>query len=53
MREPIQIGAELYGHAGVESDIEIQTLMVKALEAAAGVDGGAGDDTANAGKEAE
>lgn len=31
-REPIQIGAEIYGHHGVESDIEIQTLMVRALE---------------------
>jgi ATP phosphoribosyltransferase regulatory subunit len=30
-REPLQIGAELYGHAGVESDIEIQALMVNAL----------------------
>jgi ATP phosphoribosyltransferase regulatory subunit len=33
-REPLQIGAELYGHAGVESDIEIQSLMVSALHAA-------------------
>lgn len=33
-REPIQLGAELYGHGGVESDIEIQRLMVKALQAA-------------------
>ena len=31
-REPLQIGAELFGHAGVESDIEIQGLMVKALQ---------------------
>src|SRR5712672_1992587 len=23
MREPIQIGAELYGHAGIEADVEI------------------------------
>jgi ATP phosphoribosyltransferase regulatory subunit len=30
-REPLQIGAELYGHAGVESDIEILSLMVAAL----------------------
>jgi len=30
-REPLQIGAELYGHAGVESDIEIQSLMISAL----------------------
>ena len=33
-REPLQIGAELFGHAGVESDIEIQGLMVKALQLA-------------------
>ncbi len=32
-REPLQVGAELFGHAGVESDIEIQRLMVKALQA--------------------
>jgi len=30
-REPIQLGAELYGHAGVESDVEIQRLLVRAL----------------------
>lgn len=30
-REPLQIGAEIYGHAGVESDIEIQRLMLKVL----------------------
>jgi ATP phosphoribosyltransferase regulatory subunit len=33
-REPLQVGAELFGHAGVESDIEIQGLMVKALQLA-------------------
>jgi ATP phosphoribosyltransferase regulatory subunit len=33
-REPLQIGAELYGHAGVESDVEIQSLMVSALRLA-------------------
>jgi len=33
-REPMQIGAEIYGHAGMESDIEIQTLMLRALKAA-------------------
>ncbi len=33
-REPLQLGAELFGHAGVESDIEIQRLMIKALQAA-------------------
>lgn len=30
-REPFQIGAELFGHAGVESDIEVQRLMIQAL----------------------
>ena len=33
-REPLQVGAELYGHAGIESDVEIQRLMMKALAAA-------------------
>lgn len=33
-REPLQIGAELYGHAGLESDMEIQTLMLRALQVA-------------------
>ena len=33
-REPLQIGAEIYGHAGVESDVEIQALMVSVLRAA-------------------
>ncbi len=33
-REPIQIGAEIYGHAGVASDLEIQALLCKALAAA-------------------
>lgn len=32
-REPLQLGAELYGHAGVASDIEIQRLLIKALTA--------------------
>lgn len=32
-REPLQLGAELYGHAGIDSDIEIQRLMIKALQA--------------------
>jgi ATP phosphoribosyltransferase regulatory subunit len=31
-REPMQVGAELFGHAGIESDIEIQYLMIKALK---------------------
>jgi ATP phosphoribosyltransferase regulatory subunit len=30
-REPLQIGAELYGHAGLESDLEVQRLMLEAL----------------------
>lgn len=30
-REPIQFGAELYGHQSVESDIEIQRLMIQSL----------------------
>jgi ATP phosphoribosyltransferase regulatory subunit len=33
-REPIQIGAEIYGHAGVESDLEIQRLLARSLEIA-------------------
>lgn len=32
-REPLQLGAELYGHAGVASDIEIQRLLILALHA--------------------
>lgn len=32
-REPLQLGAELYGHAGVATDIEIQRLLIKALQA--------------------
>jgi ATP phosphoribosyltransferase regulatory subunit len=35
-REPIQIGAELYGHAGLEADLEVLRLMSRAL-AVAGV----------------
>lgn len=31
-REPLQLGAELFGHAGIESDIEIQRLMIQALQ---------------------
>ncbi len=30
-REPLQIGAEMYGHAGLESDLEVQQLMLQAL----------------------
>ena len=32
-RSPLQVGAELYGHAGVESDVEILDLMLKTFEA--------------------
>jgi len=32
-REPLQIGAEIYGHAGIESDIEVERLMMRALTA--------------------
>ena len=30
-RSPLQVGAELYGHAGIESDIEVITLMLETL----------------------
>jgi len=30
-RSPMQIGAELYGHAGKESDIEVIRLMLEML----------------------
>ncbi len=33
-RELFQVGAELYGHAGLESDLEIQRLMLEALQRA-------------------
>lgn len=32
-RQPSQAGAELYGHAGLDADIEIQQLMIDALNA--------------------
>ena len=31
-REPLQTGAEIYGHRGIESDVEIQRLMMKVLD---------------------
>ena len=37
-REPLQIGAELYGHGGIESDLEVQRLMLQSL-ALMGVEG--------------
>ena len=33
-REPLQIGAEIYGAAGVEADVEMLELLCKALELA-------------------
>lgn len=33
-REQIQIGAEIYGHAGLEADLEIQQLMLDVLRLA-------------------
>ena len=33
-REPLQLGAELYGHAGPESDAEVLLLMVETLSLA-------------------
>ncbi|MCW9030598.1 MAG: ATP phosphoribosyltransferase regulatory subunit [Gammaproteobacteria bacterium] len=36
-RSPLQVGAELYGHAGIESDVEVMTLMLETL-ALSGVD---------------
>ena len=31
-REPLQFGAEIYGHAGLEADIEVQQLAVRSLQ---------------------
>ncbi len=33
-REPVQIGAEIYGHAGIEADIEIIDLFLRSLQLA-------------------
>ncbi|QUX96182.1 ATP phosphoribosyltransferase regulatory subunit [Marinomonas sp. CT5] len=33
-RSPIQLGAEIYGHGGVESDVEVLSLMLKTLSTA-------------------
>jgi len=33
-RSPVQIGAELYGHAGVQSDVEVLNLMMETLRVA-------------------
>ena len=32
-REPLQIGAEIYGYAGIEADLEVIRLLATALEA--------------------
>ena len=37
-RSPLQIGAELYGHAGVESDVEIVCLMMETLRVSGMID---------------
>jgi ATP phosphoribosyltransferase regulatory subunit len=37
-REPVQFGAEIYGHAGLEADLEVQDLLLDGL-AAAGLTG--------------
>lgn len=37
-REPLQLGAELYGYAGIEADLEVIRLMLATLRLA-GVDG--------------
>jgi len=33
-REPLQLGAEIYGHAGLEADLEVLQLALDALQAA-------------------
>lgn len=33
-REPLQLGAEVYGHAGLEADLEVQELALDGLHAA-------------------
>ena len=33
-REPLQLGAEIYGHAGLEADLEVQDLALDGLHAA-------------------
>lgn len=32
-REPLQFGAEIYGHAGLEADLEVQELALEGLKA--------------------
>ncbi len=33
-RSPLQVGAELYGHSGIESDLEVLQLMIESLSVA-------------------
>ncbi|MFT3733953.1 MAG: ATP phosphoribosyltransferase regulatory subunit [Rhodocyclaceae bacterium] len=33
-REPLQIGAELFGHAGIEADVEVLRLVARSLQLA-------------------
>jgi ATP phosphoribosyltransferase regulatory subunit len=33
-REPLQLGAEIFGHAGLEADLEVQELALDGLQAA-------------------
>jgi ATP phosphoribosyltransferase regulatory subunit len=33
-REPLQFGAEIFGHAGLEADLEVQCLAIECLRAA-------------------
>ena len=33
-REPLQVGAELYGHAGLEADLEVIELLLRSLRTA-------------------
>lgn len=33
-REPLQVGAEIYGHVGIEADVEVVRLLAQALEIA-------------------
>jgi len=35
-REPIQVGCEIYGHTGLEADLEILDLMMRAIAMAGG-----------------
>ncbi len=32
-REPLQVGAELFGHAGLEADLEVQKMLLSTLKA--------------------